>query len=108
VAVQIFLIWFTPSKRAQTAWLILSSLESFLSDAMAVLVLGDNLLLGQDLIYRLTQADTLKTDAIVFGCRGNNPSAYSAVEFDDNQQVLSIEERPSKLRPQYTVPYLYL
>ena len=81
--------------------------EVFLNGAPAALVLGDNLLFGQDLTQILAQADARNTGATVFGYRVKNPSAFGVVEFDDNRRVLSIEEKPSKPRSHYAVPGLY-
>jgi glucose-1-phosphate thymidylyltransferase len=81
--------------------------EGFLDGAPAALVLGDNLLFGQDLTQLLAQADARNTGATVFGYRVKNPSAFGVVEFDDNRRVLSIEEKPSKPKSHYAVPGLY-
>ena len=81
--------------------------EGFLDGAPAALVLGDNLLFGQDLTQLLAQADARNTGATVFGYRVKNPSAFGVVEFDDNLRVLSIEEKPSKPKSHYAVPGLY-
>jgi glucose-1-phosphate thymidylyltransferase len=81
--------------------------ENFLAGAPAALVLGDNLLFGQDLTQLLAQANARKTGATVFGYRVKNPSAFGVVEFDENGRVLSIEEKPSQPKSPYAVPGLY-
>ena len=81
--------------------------ESFLAGAPAALVLGDNLLFGQDLTQLLAQADSRTRGATVFGYRVKNPSAFGVVEFDDDRRVLSIEEKPSQPKSHYAVPGLY-
>ena len=81
--------------------------EEFLAGAPSVLVLGDNLLFGQDLTHLLAQAQARRHRATVFGYRVKNPSAFGVVEFDDNRRVLSIEEKPSQPRSHYAVPDLY-
>ena len=81
--------------------------EEFLAGAPSVLVLGDNLMFGQDLTHLLTQAKARRCGATVFGYRVKNPSAFGVVEFDDNQRVLSIEEKPSHPKSHYAVPGLY-
>jgi glucose-1-phosphate thymidylyltransferase len=53
--------------------------EGFLDGAPAALVLGDNLLFGQDLPQLLAQADARNTGATVFGYRVKNPSAFGVV-----------------------------
>ena len=62
--------------------------ESFLNGAPAALVLGDNMIFGQDLTRLLEVANTRETGATVFGYRVKNPSAFGVVEFDDAQRVL--------------------
>lgn len=81
--------------------------EYFLDGAPAALVLGDNLLFGQDLTQLLFDADARKTGATVFGYRVKNPSAFGVVEFDDNRRVLSLEEKPLKPKSHYALPGLY-
>jgi len=81
--------------------------ESFLNGAPAALVLGDNMIFGQDLTRLLAMANTRETGATVFGYRVKNPSAFGVVEFDDEQRVLSIEEKPERPKSHYAVPGLY-
>jgi glucose-1-phosphate thymidylyltransferase len=81
--------------------------ESFLAGAPAALVLGDNLLFGQDFTQLLAQADARACGATVFGYRVKNPSAFGVVEFDENRRVLSIEEKPSQPKSHYAVPGIY-
>lgn len=81
--------------------------ERFLDGAPAALVLGDNLLFGQDLTHLLAQADLRVSGATVFGYRVKNPSAFGVVEFDDSRKVLSLEEKPSHPKSHYAVPGLY-
>ncbi len=81
--------------------------EHFLDGAPAALVLGDNLIFGQDLTQLLADADVRTTGATVFGYRVKNPSAFGVVEFDENRRVISIEEKPSKPKSHYAVPGLY-
>ena len=75
--------------------------------APAALVLGDNMIFGQDLTRTLVVANTRQTGAKVFGYRLKNPSAFGVVEFDDEQRVLSIEEKPAQPKSHYAVPGLY-
>jgi len=81
--------------------------ESFLAGAPVALVLGDNLLFGQDLTQLLVQANSRTCGATVFGYRVKNPSAFGVVEFDDHKRVLSIEEKPVQPKSHYAVPGLY-
>ena len=81
--------------------------ESFLAGSPAALVLGDNLIFGQDLTRLLATANTRQTGATLFGYRVKNPSAFGVVEFDDQRRVLSIEEKPENPKSHYAVPGLY-
>jgi glucose-1-phosphate thymidylyltransferase len=81
--------------------------EAFLAGAPAALILGDNLIFGQDLTHLLATAHARAEGATVFGYRVKNPSAFGVVEFDDSQRVLSIEEKPVTPKSYYAVPGLY-
>ncbi len=81
--------------------------ESFLNGASAALVLGDNMLFGQDLTRLLAVTNKRTTGATVFGYRVKNPSAFGVVEFNDALRVLSIEEKPAQPKSHYAVPGLY-
>jgi len=81
--------------------------EPFLNGNPAALILGDNLIFGQDLTRLLAQANEREFGATIFGYRVKNPSAYGVVEFDDRQRVLSIEEKPLRPKSHYAVPGLY-
>ena len=81
--------------------------ESFLAGSPSVLVLGDNLLFGQDLTTLLFQAKSRERGATVLAYRVSNPSYFGVVEFDHNNKVLSIEEKPLHPKSSYAVPGLY-
>src|SRR5690606_11145001 len=81
--------------------------EEFLDGAPAALVLGDNLIVGQDLTTILKQTNKRTHGATIFGYRVKNPSAYGVVEFDENRKVISIEEKPEKPKSHYAILGLY-
>lgn len=81
--------------------------EEFIGDSSVALVLGDNIFHGSDFVSRLQKAATLRSGCRIFGCYVKDPSAYGVVEVDDNNQVLSIEEKPQFPRSPYAVPGLY-
>jgi glucose-1-phosphate thymidylyltransferase len=81
--------------------------EEFLAGAPATLILGDNLIFGQDLTRLLSSANSRNFGATIFGYRVKNPSAFGVVEFDDQKKVLSIEEKPTAPKSHYAVPGLY-
>ena len=81
--------------------------ESFLNGAPVALVLGDNLLHGNDLVTGLINADKNKEGATIFAYRVNDPKRYGIVEFDQKDNVLSIEEKPIIPKSSYAVIGLY-
>ena len=81
--------------------------EEFIANQAVALVLGDNLFYGHDLVASLRRAATRESGATVFGYHVANPKAYGVVEFDDNGNVLSLEEKPVEPRSNYAVPGIY-
>ncbi|MBC7848391.1 MAG: glucose-1-phosphate thymidylyltransferase RfbA [Chitinophagaceae bacterium] len=75
------------------------------SDSVA-LVLGDNIFYGAGLGEQLEQNTTPK-GGIVYAYHVSDPERYGVVEFDKENHVLSIEEKPSKPKSNYAVPGLY-
>lgn len=81
--------------------------EDFLAGDRCCLVLGDNMFHGEQLSYLLWDAAQQESGATIFGYQVSNPRAYGVVEFDENNRVLSIEEKPEHPRSNYAVPGLY-
>ncbi len=81
--------------------------EEFIGSDSVALILGDNLIYGDKLVKILQEAATNKEGAIVFGYRVNNPSDFGIVEFDENNSVVSIEEKPKNPKSDFAVPGLY-
>jgi len=81
--------------------------ETFLNGDSACLVLGDNIFYGYGFSGLLEEAGKIKTGATVFGYYVNDPERYGVVEFDDNDQVISIEEKPKLPKSNYAVTGLY-
>lgn len=84
--------------------------EEFIGDDSVCLVLGDNIFYGQSFTSML--ADAVRTaeyngKATVFGYWVNDPERYGVAEFDDDGNVLSIEEKPAQPRSNYAVVGLY-
>ncbi|MFT3660920.1 MAG: glucose-1-phosphate thymidylyltransferase RfbA [Gordonia sp. (in: high G+C Gram-positive bacteria)] len=75
-------------------------------DDSVALVLGDNIFYGPGLGSRLQGFGDVDGGAI-FAYRVADPAAYGVVEFDDDGQVLSLEEKPAKPKSRYAVPGLY-
>lgn len=80
--------------------------EEFIGDDKVALVLGDNIFYGYGFSERLE--NTVKRDgATIFGYHVVNPQAFGVVEFDEDFNVLSIEEKPKVPKSNYAVPGLY-
>jgi len=81
--------------------------ETFLDGDAACLVLGDNIFYGYGFSGLLEEASKLEKGATVFGYYVNDPERYGVVEFNDQDQVISIEEKPSEPKSNYAVTGLY-
>lgn len=81
--------------------------EEFLNGDSVCLILGDNMFYGQGFSKMLMEAKSMKNGACVFGYYVKDPRAYGVVEFDDNNNVLSLEEKPQHPKSNYAVPGLY-
>jgi glucose-1-phosphate thymidylyltransferase len=81
--------------------------ETFLNGDTACLVLGDNIFYGYGFSGLLEEAGKIQKGATVFGYYVNDPERYGVVEFDDHDQVISIEEKPKLPKSNYAVTGLY-
>lgn len=81
--------------------------EDFIGDDNVCLVLGDNIFYGYGLPKILENAANLDNGAVVFGYYVNDPKRYGVVEFDENRNVVGIEEKPEDPRSNYAVTGLY-
>lgn len=84
--------------------------EEFIGDDDVCLVLGDNVFFGQDLSGVLSRAmDRIENNrgACIFGYPVRDARSFGVVEFDDERNVVSIEEKPEKPKSNYAVPGLY-
>ena len=84
--------------------------EEFIGDDCACLVLGDNIFHGSGLRQMLTTAVQMaeqENKATVFGYRVNDPERYGVVEFDQQGNCISIEEKPESPKSNYAVVGLY-
>ena len=81
--------------------------EEFIGDDNVALILGDNVFHGHRFTEVLERSMKLEEGAIIFGYFTNNPEAFGVVEFDDEWNVLSIEEKPENPKSNYIVPGLY-
>ncbi len=81
--------------------------EDFIGDDNVALILGDNIFHGHRFTEILERSTELDEGAIIFGYYTNNPEAFGVVEFDDDGNVLSVEEKPEYPKSNYVVPGLY-
>ncbi len=81
--------------------------EDFIGEDNVALILGDNIFYGHRFTEILERSASLEDGAIVFGYYTKNPEAFGVVEFDDDGNVLSIEEKPEHPKSNYVVPGLY-
>jgi glucose-1-phosphate thymidylyltransferase len=81
--------------------------ESFINKDNVCLVLGDNIFYGYGFTDRLEAATKREKGATIFGYHVSNPREFGVVEFDDNWNVISIEEKPEYPKSNYAVPGLY-
>ncbi len=81
--------------------------ESFIGNDSVCLILGDNIFYGHGLPDLLKRAASQKEGATVFGYYVKDPQRYGVVEFDKQNKVLSIEEKPKQPKSNYAVVGLY-
>ncbi len=79
----------------------------FIGNDRVCLVLGDNVFYGQDFTRLLNMAKEHREGAAIFGYPVRNPRAFGVVEFDENHNVISIEEKPENPKSSFAVPGLY-
>jgi len=81
--------------------------EDFIKNDNVCLILGDNIFYGQGFTPMLKEAVSLKEGAIVFAYKVKDPERFGVVEFDENFNAISIEEKPKHPKSQYAVTGLY-
>ena len=81
--------------------------KDFLAGNPVCLVLGDNIFYGHELVPSLKEAAAVKEGATIFGYYVRDPERYGVIEFDESENVLSIEEKPSAPKSNYAAVGLY-
>jgi glucose-1-phosphate thymidylyltransferase len=81
--------------------------EEFIGKDRVCLILGDNIFFGQGFTPVLKKAARRKHGATIFAYQVKNPDQFGVVEFDDQQRVLSIEEKPRQPRSHFAITGLY-
>ncbi|MEJ7626507.1 MAG: glucose-1-phosphate thymidylyltransferase RfbA [Ferruginibacter sp.] len=80
--------------------------EKFIGKESVALVLGDNIFYGSGFSHMLQEASG-RTGATIFAYPVSDPERYGVVEFDNDYNALSIEEKPTTPKSSYAVPGLY-
>ncbi|MCH2193778.1 glucose-1-phosphate thymidylyltransferase RfbA [Kordia sp.] len=80
--------------------------EKFIGDDKVALILGDNIFYGSGLA-NLLQANNDPEGGIIYAYHVHDPERYGVVEFDENGNAISIEEKPAKPKSNYAVPGIY-
>jgi len=81
--------------------------EDFIGNDNVALVLGDNIFHGHRFSEILERAASLEEGAIIFGYYVRDPKPFGVVEFDEDWNVISVEEKPNTPKSNYVVPGLY-
>lgn len=81
--------------------------EKFIGTEKVCLILGDNFFYGQGFVEQLKKAREADNGAVIFGYYVKNPKDFGVVNFDSNNRVVAIEEKPLEPKSNYAVPGLY-
>ncbi len=81
--------------------------ETFIGNDSVALVLGDNIFHGHRFGEILERSSFLKEGAVIFGYYVKDPRPFGVIEFDENENVLSVTEKPEIPKSNYVVPGLY-
>lgn len=80
--------------------------EEFIGNDKVALVLGDNIFFGTNM-QQLLKDNANPDGGVVFAYHVSDPERYGVVEFDENKNAISIEEKPLEPKSNYAVPGLY-
>lgn len=80
--------------------------EKFIGKDKVALILGDNIFYGSGL-SELLQKNSNPDGGIIYAYHVNDPERYGVVEFDENNNAISIEEKPTHPKSNYAVPGIY-
>ena len=81
--------------------------ENFIGEDSVALILGDNIFFGPGFPHLLRIASTLNEGAKVFGYKVKDPRRFGVVEFDQNLNVLTVEEKPLNPKSDFAITGLY-
>ena len=81
--------------------------EKFIGGDSVCLILGDNIFYGSGLSELVQDAARIQQGSIVFGYQVSDPERFGVVEFDDQNNVISIEEKPTEPKSNFAITGLY-
>lgn len=81
--------------------------EKFIGEDSVCLILGDNIFYGHNLTEILKEAASLKKGAFIFGYYVKDPERYGVIDFNKQNNAVSIEEKPRKPKTNWAVSGLY-
>lgn len=84
--------------------------EDFIADDPVALILGDNIFYGPSfsgVLHKAVKRTKTEGGATLFAYQVKDPQRFGVIEFDDNNNVISIEEKPQNPKSQYAVTGLY-
>jgi glucose-1-phosphate thymidylyltransferase len=82
--------------------------DDFIGNDSVTLILGDNLFYGHKYLDNIKSQINNFYGALIFGYKVKDPERYGVVEFDNNNNVVSIEEKPLNPKSDYAIPGLYI
>ncbi len=81
--------------------------KEFIGNSPVCLILGDNIFFGPGFSKILRESSRLTAGGLIFGYMVSDPERYGVVEFDADNRVIGIEEKPARPKSKYAVPGLY-
>lgn len=82
--------------------------EDFIAGEPVMMILGDNIFYGSGFIKYLTQAEEIHDGASIFAFHVNNPARFGVVNFDNNGQIKSLEEKPETPKSDWAISGAYM
>jgi glucose-1-phosphate thymidylyltransferase len=81
--------------------------SDFIGEGSVAMILGDNVFYGNDFEEKVRESAINLEGGVIFGQQVVDPERYGIVEFDHDNKVLSIEEKPEQPKSNYAIPGLY-
>ena len=82
--------------------------EDFIQNDKVILILGDNIFYGHDLVPLLKKGLAIDKGASIFVYRVNDPERFGIVEFDKNMKATNIQEKPKSPKSNYAITGLFV